>query len=115
MQLYRPEAGSQPFPRQQGENSLHKVNMNDGDNNSSIMDYEYVQCGFGKLMWPDGSSFEGFWVNGYPVGIGIFRATNDSIFEGFWQQETTNGLSLFRQGELDRSEQLAHSGSHGAT
>jgi hypothetical protein len=66
-------------------------------------------------MWPDGSSFEGFWVNGFPVGIGIFRAANDAVFEGFWQQETTNGLSLFRQGDLDRSEHLAHSGSQGAT
>ena len=32
--------------------------------NDSVVDYEYSKCGYGKLIWPDGSSFEGYWING---------------------------------------------------
>ena len=32
--------------------------------NDSEVDYEYTKCGYGKLICPDGSSFEGYWING---------------------------------------------------
>ena len=34
------------------------------EGNDSVVDYEYSKCGYGKLIWPDGSSFEGYWING---------------------------------------------------
>lgn len=32
--------------------------------NDSVIDYEYTKCGYGKMIWPDNSSFEGYWING---------------------------------------------------
>jgi hypothetical protein len=76
------------FVRQQGDPSqMNKVELNEGDMNERMMDYESVQCGYGKMTWPDQSTFEGFWVNGYPFGVGVFRSLNGEHFEGFWQQD----------------------------
>jgi len=41
---------------------------------NSVVDYEYTKCGYGKMIWPDGSSFEGYWINGQACGLGVFRA-----------------------------------------
>ena len=59
------------------------------DSNQSYTDFEYTKCGYGKLVWPDGSSFEGYWINGQACGLGVFRASiaAEEIYEGFWQQD----------------------------
>ena len=62
-----------------------------------MVDYEYNKCGYGKLIWPDGSTFEGYWINGQACGVGVFRAPSDEVFEGFWQQDRTTNLCVFRQ------------------
>ena len=49
------------------------------------------------LIWPDGSSFEGYWINGQACGIGVFRTPTDEVFDGFWQQDRQTGLCVFRQ------------------
>ena len=66
------------YKNQQGETS---------HDNESVADYEYVKCGYGRLIWPDNSHFEGFWVNGQPTGVGVFRTPepNQEFYEGFWQ------------------------------
>lgn len=63
------------------------------------MDVEYSRCGYGKLIWPDSSSFEGYWINGQACGVGVFRAPAPSpdVYEGFWQQDKTTNLCVFRQ------------------
>jgi hypothetical protein len=33
--------------------------------------------GYGKLRWPDGSYFEGYWLDGKAQGKGIFRTSDD--------------------------------------
>ena len=58
------------------------------DSNQLYTDSEYTKCGYGKLVWPDGSSFEGYFIEGEAFGLGVFRpsdATNE-IYEGFWQK-----------------------------
>lgn len=57
--------------------------------NDSVVDYEYNKCGYGKLIWPDGSTFEGYWIDGQACGVGVFRAPAPSteVYEGFWQQD----------------------------
>ena len=52
-----------------------------------VIDYEYAKCGYGKMIWPDQSSFEGYWIDGQACGLGIFRAPGigDEVYEGFWQ------------------------------
>ena len=61
------------------------------------MDYEYAKCGYGKLNWPDGSSFEGYWINGQACGLGVFRAPMaEEVYQGFWQQDRQTNLCVFR-------------------
>ena len=66
------------------------------------MGYDYAKCGYGKMMWPDGSSFEGYWINGQACGLGVFRAPpngscTEEVYEGFWQQDRQTNLCVFRQ------------------
>ena len=65
----------------------------------SVVDYEYAKCGYGKLIWPDGSTFEGYWINGQACGVGVYRAPAPStdVYEGFWQQDRQTNLCVFRQ------------------
>ena len=66
---------------------------------TDVVDYEYVKCGYGKMLWPDESSFEGYWINNMPCGVGIFRATgpnSERTYEGFWAKDKQTNLSVFR-------------------
>ena len=63
-----------------------------------MVSHEYVRCGYGKLIWPDGSSFEGYWLNGQSCGLGVFRTQEHSseVYEGYWQLDRQTNLSVFR-------------------
>lgn len=63
-----------------------------------------MKCGYGKLIWPDESTFEGYWINGQACGVGVFRSQEGDIFEGFWQQDKVTGLCVFRQNDENKSE-----------
>ena len=66
--------------RQQGSNP------NDYDPQDGMtLDHDMKECGYGKLIWPDNSTFEGYWINGQAIGIGVFRSLDNEIFEGIWQ------------------------------
>ena len=67
--------------------------------NQAVVDYEYARCGYGKLVWPDGSNFEGYWINGQAIGMGVFRAPEPGCetYEGFWQNDQLTNLCVFRQ------------------
>lgn len=58
---------------------------------------EVVRCGYGKLEWTDGYSFEGYWINGQPIGIGVFKTQEKEFFEGLWALDKASGMSVFRQ------------------
>ena len=60
--------------------------------------HDYVKCGYGKLIWPDYSSFEGYWIDNQACGLGVFRAPSDGeeVYEGLWQQDNQTGLAVFR-------------------
>jgi len=61
------------------------MQFNSEDFGAATSDFDPIQCGYGKLIWPDSSTFEGYWINGFPCGIGVFRSSNGELFEGFWQ------------------------------
>ena len=76
-----------------------------------VVDYEYKKCGYGRLIWPDQSSFEGFWINGQACGVGVFKApeTTGENYEGFWQQDKQTNLCVFRQNQgVDIEQELAN-------
>ena len=60
-------------------------------------DNEIVKCGYGVLQWPDGSVFEGYWLNGQAISIGVFKTPKKEIFEGRWIQDKSTGLDVFRK------------------
>jgi hypothetical protein len=53
--------------------------------------------GYGRLQWPDGSYFEGYWVEGKADGRGIFKTTEGDILEGEWKKDKATGLGVFKQ------------------
>ena len=85
--------------RKQQGNPPDYDDMNGGGDN---VDYELKQCGYGKLIWPDESTFEGYWINGQACGIGVFCGPPDKrqVFEGYWQQDKATGLCVFRQSNV---------------
>lgn len=75
-----------------------------------VIDYEYIKCGYGKLIWPDGSTLEGYWINGQACGVGVFRAPEPSTeyFHGIWQNDRQTNLCVFRQSnQLDLEQDIA--------
>ena len=77
----RQQQGTSP----QGDD-LQNEDQNENNDEGDYI-YEYAKCGYGKLIWPDGSTFEGYWINGQACGVGIFRAPEPyfDVYEGFWQ------------------------------
>ena len=62
-------------------------------------EYEIARCGYGNLVWPDGSNIEGYWIDDYPIGMAVCRAPkpNGSTFEGIWQKDTVvQNIFVFR-------------------
>jgi len=54
------------------------------------------QChGQGVLRRPDGSCYEGNFVNGKRHGQGVFFATADSVYEGEWEEDTKHGRGKY--------------------
>jgi hypothetical protein len=43
-----------------------------------------MKCGYGRLSWPDGSIFEGYWYDDRPISIGVFKTADGKIYEGLW-------------------------------
>ena len=35
-----------------------------GNQQEPLVNYEIARCGYGNLVWPDGSNFEGYWIDG---------------------------------------------------
>ena len=51
------------------------------------------------MIWPDGFSMEGYWIDDYPIGMAVFRAPkpNGSAYEGIWQKDTViTNMFVFR-------------------
>ena len=41
--------------------------------------------------------FEGYWLNGQAISIGVFKTPKKEIFEGMWIQDKSTGLDVFRK------------------
>ena len=55
--------------------------------------------GYGKLSWPDGSYFEGYWGDGKAEGRGIFKTAEGEMLEGEWKKDVATGLAVFKHKE----------------
>ena len=93
-QAGRTPTGGNPgvYRQQQGNNPT--------DYDDQYNEQDIKECGYGKLIWPDSSTFEGYWINGQAIGIGVFRSTTNDVFEGVWQQDKQTNLCVFRQNNV---------------
>ena len=51
--------------------------------------------GFGRMIWPDGSSFSGEWVEGVMEGEGEMVWHDSSCFEGGWSEGKRHGKGVY--------------------
>ena len=74
----------------------------------TVVDYELVRCGYGTLVWPDDSNFEGYWIDGQAIGMGVFRAPRPGCetYEGFWLRDPATNMYVFRQNR--REDMVKH-------
>lgn len=83
---------------------------------------EGVPYGYGKIVYPDGASYEGGWVDGEREGEGVYiwgsdagPALEGSWYEGSWKNGTENGWGImhYADGRRYEGEWIYGSAGHG--
>lgn len=54
-----------------------------------------VKDGFGKMIWPDGSFYEGQFEIDNMQGTGQMTQSNGDIYQGQWKNNMANGMGIF--------------------
>ena len=54
-----------------------------------------------RFTWPDGSSYRGKWLNGFPHGQGVFTSPDGSQYEAEWEE----GKSKTEEARLKAEEE----------
>ena len=69
--------GSNPGNNLQGKRSVSSRSFNS-------LSSDFMFCGYGKLVWSDGSYFESYWINGQGHGYAFFKANSGEEYSGQW-------------------------------
>ena len=51
--------------------------------------------GYGVMLWPDGTKYEGEFVNGKMEGKGTKEWPNGNRYEGLWKNDVQHGPGIF--------------------
>jgi hypothetical protein len=54
-----------------------------------------VRQGKGKQIWPDGSLYEGWWVDNKANGKGRLIHADGDIYDGYWQDDKAHGFGVY--------------------
>ncbi len=54
--------------------------------------------GFGTEEWPDGSKYEGSYINGKKEGVGIFYSKDGNKYMGKFKNNFFEGIENYSQG-----------------
>lgn len=46
-----------------------------------------IRDGKGYMIWPDGSIYEGFWVNNQATGYGRMIHADGDVYDGEWFED----------------------------
>ena len=49
----------------------------------------------GVQIWPDGSRYDGFWVNGETQGYGRLVHAEGDVYEGDWIKDKAHGYGVY--------------------
>lgn len=66
--------------------------------------FEGVRHGYGVLLWPDGSRYEGEWRENKACGKGKFWHADGDVFEGNWREDKANGYGIYTHRSGSRYE-----------
>ncbi len=56
-----------------------------------------IRHGFGRQLWPDNSSYEGWWQYNKANGKGTFIYSNGDVYEGDWKDDKSNGKGVYKK------------------
>ena len=54
-----------------------------------------MRDGFGIQEWPDGSKYEGHWLEDKASGIGKLTHADGDVYEGEWSEDKANGKGKY--------------------
>jgi len=57
-------------------------------------DHHFLPQGHGKMMYPDGSLYLGFWKAGKRHGYGFYVGANRDYYSGPWYEDVKHGIGL---------------------
>ena len=65
------------------------------DGQIKIINGANAKHGYGRLTFPDGAYYEGYWLEDKACGRGIFRTKEGHVVMGNWSDDQLTGLSKF--------------------
>ena len=54
-----------------------------------------VRQGKGSQIWPDGSMYEGYFVNDRASGKGRLIHADGDVYEGMWKEDKAHGYGIY--------------------
>jgi hypothetical protein len=55
----------------------------------------WVRHGSGKMKWPDGGEYEGYWNDSKMCGSGRFVHANGDVYTGEFEDNKANGRGIY--------------------
>ena len=59
-----------------------------------IQDKE-IRQGMGKQIWPDGSMYEGWWLDNKANGKGRLIHADGDVYDGEWRDDKAHGFGVY--------------------
>lgn len=54
-----------------------------------------IRQGLGQQVWPDGSMYEGYWVDSKANGKGRLIHADGDVYDGFWLNDKAHGFGVY--------------------
>ena len=67
---------------------------------------QQVRQGQGKQIWPDGSMYEGYWLDNKANGKGRLIHADGDVYDGYWKDDKAHGQGTYSH--LDGAEYRGH-------
>ena len=55
-----------------------------------------IREGMGKIIWPDGSVYEGWWKNDKANGRGRLVHADGDVYDGEWKNDKAHGIGVYQ-------------------
>ena len=86
--------GTPPFGTGEME-TKPAIELSDGVIYIGEWDSEGRRCGKGKQLWPDGTVYEGYWLNDHGNGEGRLIHPDGDVYKGQWLDDKAHGYGEY--------------------